>query len=133
MHGVFATDLVRKRWHTEPITYSAGAYRDRLRDRLISYEQGPDAQGRPGRLTSVTVQRGVPRVRAEYFRRALRLIGASVEVRSPSGQVIEPPEEPQAGTDGDRDSQRPESQDHEDPLGGVRPGDPAQADKAEQQ
>ena len=32
-----------------------------------------------------TVQRGVSRVRAEYFRRALARIGAAVEVRDPAG------------------------------------------------
>jgi len=35
------------------------------------------------------VQRGVPRVRAEYFRRALLKIGAHVEVRSPEGLLME--------------------------------------------
>lgn len=38
-----------------------------------------------------TVQRSVPRVRAEYFRRALLSIGAQVEVRSPGGELIEAP------------------------------------------
>jgi len=43
----------------------------------------------------MTVQRAVPRVRAEYFRRALILIGASSEVRSQDGQVLpEPPPPP---------------------------------------
>ena len=35
-----------------------------------------------------TVQKNVPRVRAEYFRRALALIGATVEVRARGGRVI---------------------------------------------
>jgi len=42
----------------------------------------------------MTVQRAVPRVRAEYFRRALTLIGASSEVRSQDGQVLPAPPPP---------------------------------------
>jgi hypothetical protein len=44
----------------------------------------------------MTVQRGVPRVRAEYFRRALDGIGAQVEVRDEAGNPLEmlQPEEP---------------------------------------
>ncbi len=37
-----------------------------------------------------TVQRGVNRVRAEYFRKALELIGACVEVRDDQGAVVLP-------------------------------------------
>lgn len=39
----------------------------------------------------VTVQRGVNRVRAEYFRRALNRIGANVEIRTPEGDVVTEP------------------------------------------
>jgi hypothetical protein len=46
-----------------------------------------------------TVQKNVPRVRAEYFRRALTLIGASVEVRTRGGRVVVP--EPGAATEPD--------------------------------
>src|SRR5262245_34959547 len=36
------------------------------------------------------VQRGVPRVRAEYFRKALALIGADAEVKDGAGQAVPP-------------------------------------------
>jgi hypothetical protein len=46
----------------------------------------------------MTVQRAVSRVRAEYFRRALVLLGARVEVRDPTGQLLlaEPSSEAQS-------------------------------------
>ena len=40
-----------------------------------------------------TVQRGVPRVRADYFARALVMAGAHVEIRDEYGAVVAPPTE----------------------------------------
>jgi hypothetical protein len=50
---------------------------------------GPAAERLLTRLPA-PVQRGVPRIRAEYFRRALLKIGAHVEVRDGQGASVEP-------------------------------------------
>lgn len=50
---------------------------------------GPEAAERLLARVPAPVQRGVPRIRAEYFRRALLKIGAHVEVRDPRGAAIE--------------------------------------------
>lgn len=65
---------------------------------------GPEAAERLLARLPAPVQRGVPRIRAEYFRRALIKIGAHVEVRSADGIAVEmvpsvPPPAPRRPSD----------------------------------
>jgi hypothetical protein len=57
-----------------------------------------------------TVQRNVPRVRAEYFRKALIKIGAGVEVRDASGTPVEPLPEPEPEPTPERGERRASSE-----------------------
>ncbi|MDX1565552.1 MAG: hypothetical protein R3236_09115 [Phycisphaeraceae bacterium] len=43
---------------SEPVSFSSQMYKDQLPDRIVSYRQAPDADGHPGRLKSLRVQRG---------------------------------------------------------------------------
>lgn len=77
------------------------------------------------------IQRGSPRVRAEYFRRALLLIGGDVEVRDGNGRAVPPlSDDPSSASTGLRESSPGRGAEYADPyLEGLEPAPRADANQ----